>query len=113
MNFAFLARWYRLHFAPALRISTVILLVAVIVDVAALHWWGQNPLHPFAADLVSWLLMLMILVAWSVRHSQELVKLDAHHRAIETAMGLEEEQAQQIENAQPLRETHAPRVIVL
>jgi hypothetical protein len=99
MNFAFLARWYRLHFAPALRISTIILLVAVAVDVAALHWWGQNLLHPFAADIVSALLTLVILVVWSVRHSQELVKLDAHHRAIETAMGLEEEQAQQLENS--------------
>jgi hypothetical protein len=97
MDFTFLARWYRLHFASALRISTVILVVAVTVDVAALHWWGQNPLHPFAADLVSWMLMLVILVTWSVRHSQELVKLDAHHRAIEIAMGLEEEQAQQLE----------------
>ena len=56
MDFTFLARWYRLHFAPALRISTVVLAVAVTVDVAALHWWVQNPLHPFAADLVSWML---------------------------------------------------------
>lgn len=88
MNYPFLARWYRLHFAPALRITTLVLLVAVIVDIAALHWWGQSLLHPFAADIVSALITLVILITWSVRHSQELL-IDAYHRAIAAGMGLE------------------------
>lgn len=97
MNYPFLARWYRLHFAPALRTSTLILLVAVAVDVAALHWWGQSLLHPFAADIVSALITLVILIMWSVRHSQELLKLDAYHRAIEAELGLEVQHAEHAE----------------
>ena len=83
---AHLSRWYRFHFAPALKVSALILVVAVAVDVVALHRWGQSFLHPFAADIVSALLTLVILLTWSVRHSKELVKLDDYHRAVEAAM---------------------------
>jgi hypothetical protein len=92
--YSFLGRWYRLHFAPALRISTLILLVTVAVDVAALHFFGHSKFHPFAADIVSALLTLVILLMWSVRHSQELMELDAYHRAIEAAMGQEAQLAE-------------------
>ena len=85
MNYPFLARWYRLHFAPAFRTSILILLVAVTVDVVALHFFGHSKFHPFAADIISAVLILVTLLMWSVRHAQELMRLDSYHRVISRA----------------------------